>query len=440
MNDARGCRLIGWIIAWCFVFTRTILAQEAVDPGANVVLIQVVYQPRDASFNENLGVDPKFFIASNVKDWDPKGFACNGWGTLNKVNPDLPPPIIKIASLPRDVALAPDFEFRVTRGTWDTVEVAADGGDLAPRTIDAAMGTETYAGLVIRIDIAGWADQRGTRWPKSSASTTPATSAKPETGIVMTHDLTSAALGNTRKLRVWLPPGYTDVKSEAERYPVLYMHDGQNCFDAATSFDGEWGIDETLARLIGAGRVPPMIVVGIDSIPSARTNEYSPIVIGSGENREGGSADAYLRFVTDEVMPFIARTYRIKTGPAHTAMGGASLGGLVTLHAAMTLPGVFGAILVESPSLWVGDGEVLRRMSEQQVWPQRVAIAMGTMEKGKPAQDAQWVEQTRQAEASLRAAGLDDSRLRVMIEDGAAHNVQAWRGRFEGLAAFLFAR
>lgn len=411
------------------------LAQQPADPGENVVLIQVVYQPRDSSVAENLGNDPKFYIASNMKEWDARGWPCTGWGTLNAANPNLPPAIIKIASVPRDIALSPEFEFKVTRGTWDTSEVAADGSDLPARTIDVTNATEAYAGLVVRVDVEGWADQRGTRWPRGPEKAKASTSSA---GIVMTHDMPSASLGNSRKIRVWLPPGYTDVRNEATRYPVLYMHDGQNCFDAATSFAGEWGVDETLTRLIGEGNVPSMIVVGIDSVPADRTNEYSPVDLGSQGKGTGGKGDLYLRFVAEEVMPFVNKVYRTKTGPQFTAMGGSSLGGLITLHAAMSMPGVFGAILVESPSLWVGDGEMLRRVKAQHVWPQRVFLAMGTKEKGDAANDEAWVSQTREAEAAMRAAGLDDSRLRFVIEEGAAHDAKAWARRFGGAVEFLF--
>lgn len=404
---------------------------DPIDPGANSVLIQVVYQPRDSSPAENLGIDPKFFIASSDRNWDAKSWPCLGWGTLNMPTPGLPPAIIKIASIPRDVALDPAFEFKVTRGTWDTVEVGADGRDIANRKIDESKGTEAFAGLVIRVDVAGWADQRGTRWPRAAA---PAT----VNGVLMTHDMPSAILGNSRKIRVWLPPGYTDPKNEATRYPVLYMHDGQNCFDAATSFSGEWGVDETLTGLIGEGKTPAMIVVGIDNAGDARADEYSPIELGSRVPGKGGRGDLYVRFVAEEVMPFVNKAYRTKTGPANTAMGGSSLGGIITLHAAMSMQGVFGAVLVESPSLWVGDGEFLRIVKENRVWPQRVFMAMGAAEYGDAARDADLVAKVRDAEAAMRAAGLDESRLRVVIEPGAAHNEKAWAARLSGAMQFLF--
>jgi predicted alpha/beta superfamily hydrolase len=260
------------------------------------------------------------------------------------------------------------------------------------------------------------------------------------TGELLLHQMASAELGNTRTVRVWLPPGYREPGNEAVRYPVLYMHDGQNCFDAATSFAGEWRVDETATDLIQRGVIRPVIVVGIDNVGAARSDEYSPIELGSIRPGTGGKGDAYIRFLETEVMALVNREYRTLTGPENTFMGGSSLGGVITLHAAMSRPGLLGAILVESPSLWVGDGELKKRVLAHKEWPRRVFMAMGDKEYGTAARDGPLVEGAREVERSMREAGLGEDRLRFEIGVGAGHNEAAWAERLPGALGFLLAK
>lgn len=384
---------------------------------------------------------PEFFLATSLNGWDPRGHRgrtdCGDY---------LSDPCRSAFSLPAAVVDDPLFEFKFTRGGWERVEVDRDGRDIANRRIvDGRPGKWIDGKRAYFFDVEGWADQRGERWPAAGIPST-------VTGDLRIHELTSAILGNTRKIRVWLPPGYEEADASSVpppdllprggggiRYPVLYMHDGQNLFDDATSFAGEWAVDETLTRLIGEGKVPPMIVVGIDNAGAARADELSPVPIGGGR-AGGGKGDLYLQFIADEVMPLINREYRTLTGPEHTFMGGSSLGGVITLRAAMTMPGKFGAILVESPALWVGDGEFLKMVTAHGNWPPRVFMAMGGTEYGDAARDRQLVEQVRKAEAAIGASVKAPARLRVVVEPDARHNEAAWRARFAGACEFLFGR
>lgn len=163
------------------------------------------------------------------------------------------------------------------------------------------------------------------------------------TGLASTHV-------EARNLTVWLPPGYA---AKAGPYPVLYMHDGQNLFDASRTAYGEWGVDEHLDRLIAKGQVRAPIVVGIWNTP-LRLREYVPAdliaalpddVRDDVQGIYGGTplSDAYLRFIVEEVKPFIDATYATLTGPADTAISGSSMGGLISLYAVMKYPQVFGA-------------------------------------------------------------------------------------------------
>src|SRR6185503_14814690 len=166
----------------------------------------------------------------------------------------------------------------------------------------------------------------------------------------------------------WLPPGY--AANRAARYPVLYMHDGQNVFDPGTSFGGvDWGVDETMTRLIREGKVRPAIVVAIWNT-AKRYQEYMPQkpLAGTTSHSTGfGStiqnseiiSDNYLRFLVTELKPFIDRTYRTKTGRADTFTMGASMGGLIAAYAMTEYPEVFGGAGCVSTGWPVADGAVI---------------------------------------------------------------------------------
>src|SRR5438270_7130098 len=141
-----------------------------------------------------------------------------------------------------------------------------------------------------------------------------------------------------RALIVYVPPEYE--RNTHQRYPVLYMHDGQNLFDSATAFGGnEWRLDDTAEELIERGAIEPVIIVGIYNTGEQRIHEYTPTV---DAKLGGGKADLYGKMIVNEVKPFIEKTYRTLPGGENTAMGGSSLGGLVTLHLGIKYPNVFG--------------------------------------------------------------------------------------------------
>jgi enterochelin esterase-like enzyme len=259
-------------------------------------------------------------------------------------------------------------------------------------------------------------------------------------GDLRIHEFTSHIFRNRRNLRVWLPPGYDFPENSAQRYPVFYLNDGQNLFDPATSFTGvEWQVDEAADRLIRAGTIPPAIFVGIDNTGGERLKEYlpyrslSPVVLRPQGTR-------YSAFLTNEVMPFVAEHYRTAKGRENTLLGGSSLGGLITLYVAMTTPGVFGSVLIESPSLWVSNRQVLRDARQPRVWPHKIFLAIGTREVGREEKDRQTVENVRELGRIFRRSGLDDRRLRVEIADGGTHSESAWAARFPRALQFLLGR
>jgi predicted alpha/beta superfamily hydrolase len=260
------------------------------------------------------------------------------------------------------------------------------------------------------------------------------------TGDLRLHEFRSRIFRNTRMLRVWLPPRYDAPGNEARHYPVLYLNDGQNLFDRATAFAGvEWQVDETADRLIRQELIPPLIVVGIDNAQSDRIKEFlpyrsfqPPVLRPQGKR--------YPSFLIDEVMPFVYERYRIARGPENTGLGGSSLGALISLYTVTERPGVFGRLLLESPSLFISNRRILKHSRRWRHWPEKVFLAIGTREAGREDKDKQVVEDVRELERSLRRSGLDDRRLRVKIDEGASHNEGEWAKRLPEALSFLFER
>jgi len=258
------------------------------------------------------------------------------------------------------------------------------------------------------------------------------------TGDLRLHEFRSRVFHNTRFLRVWLPPGYDESANAGRRYPVLYLNDGQNLFESATSFTGvEWQVDETADRLIREGAIPPLIIVGLDNAARYRIREYMPhrslhpiLLRGQGSR--------YPNFLIKEVMPLIARNYRVSTGPENTGLGGSSLGALIALYTAALRPGVIGRLLLESPSLWASNRQIIRASREVKRWPERIFLATGTAEAGREDRNRSVVDDVRELAGILRRAGLDDRHLRVVVEEGAAHHESAWARRFPQALSFLF--
>jgi predicted alpha/beta superfamily hydrolase len=257
-------------------------------------------------------------------------------------------------------------------------------------------------------------------------------------GDLRLHQFHSRIFRNTRFLRVWLPPGYDDPGNEGRSYPVLYLNDGQNLFEAATSFTGvEWQVDETAERLIREGAVPPMMIVGIDNTGEDRLREYMPYrSMHPRMLRVQGKY--YPDFLMKEVMPFVEGNYRVARGQENTGLGGSSLGALIALYAVTARPGVIGRLLLESPSLWASGRRSIKESRAVRIWPERIFLAVGTAEAGSTERSRTVVDDVRELAAILRRAVLSEKRLRLVIEDGAGHNEAAWAERFPEALRFLF--
>ena len=257
------------------------------------------------------------------------------------------------------------------------------------------------------------------------------------TGIIKRHRaFHSKVLGNRRDVLVYLPPGYRRFSSR--RYPVLYLQDGQNVFDAATSFAGvEWGVDETAQRLIYQKLIEPLIIVAVANIGEERIHEYAPTpaVIEPKDHprmRSRGLAPLYGQFLIEELKPFIDRKYRTKREAEFTGLGGSSLGGLATLAMGIFYSEVFRRLIVMSPSIWWDDYAIFRLVGILgKKPPLKIWLDTGTGEPGwKLASDLRdyLIDKGWQL-------GVDLSYVEVK---GANHSEAAWAARVEPALRFLF--
>jgi predicted alpha/beta superfamily hydrolase len=257
-------------------------------------------------------------------------------------------------------------------------------------------------------------------------------------GDLRLHEFRSRIFRNTRFLRVWLPPGYEEEENAGKYYPILYLNDGQNLFESISAFGGvEWGVDETADRLIREGVIPPLIIVGIDHLGKERMREYSPYRSLSPKMLRARGRD-YPEFLMKEVMPFIESTYRVATSPENTGLGGSSLGALIALYTVISQPGVFGRLLIESPSLWVASRQSIKDSRPVRIWPERIFLAAGTAEAGNAERSRSMVDDVRELSAIIRRAVLSEKRLRLVIKNGAGHTESAWAERFPEALEFLF--
>lgn len=242
----------------------------------------------------------------------------------------------------------------------------------------------------------------------------------------------SVFLEHDRDVLVWLPPGYGESTA---RYPVLYMHDGQNLFEPETAFNpGEhWRVGETATGLIEAGRIQPLIVVGIYNTGESRLDEYTP----TGDNKLGGGhADDYGRMIIEELKPLIDREYRTETDADHTGIAGSSLGGLVSLHLGFTHPAVFTKVAALSPSVWWGRKAILKTIRESRSKPKlKLWVDMGTAEGKRGLDDA------RLLKAALVGLGFaEGADLHYAEYEGATHSEHAWSERVGPMLEWLFPR
>ena len=275
------------------------------------------------------------------------------------------------------------------------------------------------------------------------AQTAPAAAAckSTVTGDLRVHTLKSTIFGNERKIRVLLPDGYGDAAHQDRRYPVLYLLDGQNVFDACLSdvSHREWGADETVRKLVAERKIPPMIVVGVDHAGKDRAHEYLPYKDYTGNpDMEEPAGKHFPDFMAKEVMPLVDGQYRTLTGMANTGIGGSSYGGVATLYALLARPFTFGYGLIESPTMWIGMGQLIRDTRPLVAMPRKVFVAFGGKEATDPAVSEKLVGFIRVVETNFHDAGYDQKNFRFVVDPEGEHNEPTWEKRLPGALTFLY--
>ena len=242
-----------------------------------------------------------------------------------------------------------------------------------------------------------------------------------------------------RGVQVWLPPTYDE--SPSRRFPVLYMHDGQAVFDAAMA-GAEWQMDEAAQRMISRGEIAPFIIVAVDNT-ERRFDEYTPTrarlpserIAAGREAVMGGGAPAYAKFLVEELKPEIDRRYRTLAAREHTSVGGASLGGLLSLWLALHHADTFGAALVVSPSVWWDDRFILRDVARATIAPTlraKLWLDMGANETVTA------IPNVRLLRAALIERGWSDANLRYTEDADGSHDEASWALRVPAMLRYLY--
>ncbi|EAQ42792.1 alpha/beta hydrolase [Polaribacter sp. MED152] len=229
----------------------------------------------------------------------------------------------------------------------------------------------------------------------------------------------------SHKVWVYLPPNYTTT---SKRFPVIYMHDAQNLFDAETSYAGEWNVDETLNKYYQDSK-KGFIVVGIENGGDKRIEEYTP---WPNKKYGGGKGAIYIDFLVNDLKPFIDKNYRTKSKAKHTAIIGSSLGGLISFYGGFKYPDVFGKIGALSTSFWFSNNIYAFASRNSAVKNTKLYMLIGEKEGGSMVAD------TEKMEKLLIEKGFPKDNLTTKIVSDGKHTESFWRDEFLETILFLY--
>ncbi|MCX8148789.1 alpha/beta hydrolase-fold protein [Thermaurantimonas aggregans] len=336
------------------------------------------------------------YIAGNFNNWNPSDTST----ILTKIGSQY----FKTLTITTNLV-----QFKFTRGSWQTVEGNQNGGFLPNRVHNWS------AGDTLKLTILSWEDLGGTNSTAASNVS------------IVSNAFFMPPLNRSRRIWIYLPPHYT---TNTDSFPVLYMHDGQNLFDQATSFAGEWQVDETLNSLYNSmGK--SIIVVGIDNGGAQRINEYSPWV---NSQYGGGQGDQYMDFIVQYLKPYIDSAYRTQKSRNSTGMMGSSMGGLITYYGGLRNQETFSKLGIFSPSYWFSNQVWSYPASVGQKHPMRIyQLAGGLESNGSVAQQIAQMKQT------LVAAGFAEQEIQNKVVPNGQHNEAFWRQEFGEAVLWLFA-
>lgn len=297
------------------------------------------------------------------------------------------------------------IEFKFTRGNWAMVEGNSDGTYMANRTLTMINGS------IAELTISGWEDLAGTHTVTEHVR-------------ILDTDLLMPQLKRTRRIWIKLPEDYA---FSDEQYPVLYMHDGQNLFDHATSFAGEWTVDEITDDLVPEN-CAKAIIVGIDNGGVHRIDEYAPWL--NAEYNEGGEGSSYAEFIVETLKPLIESQFRARTEREYNFTGGSSLGALIATYMVLAHQDVFGGAINLSPAYWFNP-EIQDMALNAGINPDmKMYFACGNDESDT------MVGEIEQMMANLQSAGLPNLNLQSLIQTGGQHNEYWWAQYFSDAYQF----
>ena len=340
--------------------------------------------------------DDAIYLVGNFNNWNPADLdfrlTDNGNNTF------------EITFTPNTNAL----EFKFTRGSWDTVEGSENGGFRPNRILEYNGNEQT-----IEYNILSWEDQ-------GASNNTLAANA-----YILSYDFEIPQLNRTRRLWIYLPPNY---ESSQNNYPVMYLQDGQNIFDASTSFSGEWEVDESLNILFENGD-DGIIIVGIDNGGAHRNDEYSP---WPNPEYGGGEGVAYVNFIVHTLKPFIDNNFRTKPDRLNTGIMGSSLGGLISFYAAIEYQEIFGKAGIFSPSFWLSHQvyNLVENTGKEQ--DMKIYLLAGEKESGS------LVQEMVNMQSTLLNAGFQSNEVLLHIDQEGQHSEWFWRQEFPDAYTWLF--
>ncbi len=290
-------------------------------------------------------------------------------------------------------------EYKYTLGSWEHEAAASDGSPLSNFSADLQHDT------TVRDTINSWTTGTENKVIEHHV-----------TGTVQYHPAITGAGIKDRDVAVWLPPNYDS--SGNTRYAVLYMHDGQNAFDPATSaFGVEWNIDETCDSLIKQGLIPPLIVVGIYNT-SNRSSEYVP----------GRDGESYMNFIIKKLKPFIDSAYHTNPDNEHTLTGGSSLGGLISFMLAWQHPDVFSKAICMSPAFKITRLDYVKNVM---TYKGKKKPLFFYIDNGGVGLDAQLQPGVNAMVSALRKKGYEEGKdIKYVSDIRANHSEASWAKRF----------
>ena len=351
--------------------------------------------------------NPLIFIAGSFNNWNPGDIEFK----LHKTEAGY--------EIMLDFPKGDFVEYKFTQGSWNTVEKDADFAEIANRTHNVTDEDQTLNHTILN-------------WRNDAASSS--SHVATITGNVqLIKDFYMPQLDRKRNIRIYLPPDYAKTQ---KRYPVIYMHDGQNLFDESTSFSGEWKIDESLESLFNEGRFNGAVVVGIDNHPRKRSDELIP---WNNPEYGGGKGDAYVDFITLTLKTWIDENYLTLTDAQNTAIAGSSLGGLISLYAGCKYPETYGKIGIFSPAFWVANPEIRQYVISHPLLRQtRVYIDVGTMEGNNAKQRKAYLKDAEAMNDLLAKTSTPKNNLKFIVDEGAKHHESFWAKRFPDAILWLF--